>query len=379
MLKKIFISSFIFSVSLAMTAYLNSTFIAERINPQIVGLIYSIGAILTLVGLEILPKIIARVGNRKSISLIIGIALLSLLVMINSSTPVFIGIAFILYQSMSSLTWYSLDIFVEHFSKDQEIGKIRGLYLSINSLAWVFSPLIAGTIVGIFGYQNLYTTVFVLLVILLTTILFFFKNYKDSSYRKIGGIQALEYIYKHRDLAKIMGINFTLQFFFAWMVIYTPIYLHEVLGIDFKTIGLMFMIMLTPFVMFEYPLGKLADKFHNEKKFIFFGLLLMSISTLTLGFIINAGIILITAILFMSRVGASTVEVMSESYFFRRVDDSDPAIISLFRSMAPIAYVVAPLIATVILSFVTYTTLFVILGFAILLVSFVVLKLNEQR
>ena len=54
-------------------------------------------------------------------------------------------------------------------------------------------------------------------------------------------------------------------------------------------------------------------------------------------------------ILFATRVGAATIEVMSESYFFKVINEKNADEISFFRNTFPLSYVIAPLIAVPIL------------------------------
>jgi MFS family permease len=162
------------------------------------------------------------------------------------------------------------------------------------------------------------------------------------------------------------------------MVVYTPMYLHEVHGIGFPTIGVMFTIMLVAFVIFQYPIGRLIDLVHHEREFLQAGVVIMAVTTFLFGYSLTESNILILAlILFGTRVGASIIEVVSEGYFFRSVSDSDAEIISLFRSTTPLAYLIAPLIATIVLAFTTYNMLFMILGGIILLALFALDRLSN--
>ena len=69
------------------------------------------------------------------------------------------------------------------------------------------------------------------------------------------------------------------------------------------------------------------------------------------------------AILFITRIGASMVEIMSETYFFKKIDSSQIQIISVFRTAKPFAYVIGPVVATALLYFVEFKFIFMVLGF----------------
>ncbi len=289
-----------------------------------------------------------------------------------------VAISFIVFNATNTLIWYCLDIFIEHFSADGKVGAIRGAYLSLTNFAWLFAPVLAGLIVSMLGFSSLYTIVMICLVAVGIILRFSLKSYQDQKYRALSTLGALSALWNRPDLFRITAINFTLQFFYAWMVVYSPLYLHEVHGIPFETIGIMFTIMLVAFVIFQYPIGRLIDIIHHEREFLQIGVLIMAVATFFFGYLLTESNVLVLAlILFATRVGASIIEVVSEGYFFRSITDADAEIISLFRTSTPLAYLIAPLIATILLMFTTYNMLFMILGVAILLSLFALDKLSN--
>ena len=74
--------------------------------------------------------------------------------------------------------------------------------------------------------------------------------------------------------------------------------------------------MLLPFVILDFPLGKLSDKI-GEKKMLMAGFLIMTSSVLAIPLMTEPLLWLWAVILFMTRVGAATIESLSESYFFK--------------------------------------------------------------
>lgn len=377
-LKRIYGASFIFSLSLALTAYVNSSFLAEHLGSEIVGVIYATAAFITILGLEIIPRFIERAGNRNIILSLIVINLGALAFLRLGLGEYQVALAFIVFNATNTLIWYCLDIFIEHFSADGKVGAIRGAYLSLTNFAWLFAPVLAGLVVSLLGFSSLYTIVMVCLVIVGIILRFSLNAYHDKKYRVLSTLGAINALWSRPDLFRITAINFILQFFYAWMVVYSPLYLHEVHGIPFETIGIMFTIMLAAFVIFQYPIGRLIDVVHHERTFLQAGVLIMATATFLFGYLLTeSNVLMLALILFATRVGASIIEVVSEGYFFRSVTDADPEIISLFRTSTPLAYLIAPLVATVLLMFTTYNMLFMILGGVILLALFALDKLSN--
>jgi hypothetical protein len=64
----------------------------------------------------------------------------------------------------------------------------------------------------------------------------------------------------------------------------------------------------------------------------------------------------------MTRVGASMVELMTETHLFKRINSKDLSIISLFRISRPIAYISGALLGTFFLQIISFQMLFFVLG-----------------
>jgi len=153
-----------------------------------------------------------------------------------------------------------------------------------------------------------------------------------------------------------------LQFFYVWMVIYTPIYLYAHLGFSWKEISLIFTVMLLPFVLIQFPLGKYSDKI-GEKKMLMFGFLIATLATLSLFFIEKHAIWIWAIALFCTRIGAAIIEVMSDVYFFKHIKRENDEFIAIYRNTAPLSYVLAPFVAFIAFFFVpSFNFIFLILG-----------------
>jgi hypothetical protein len=83
--------------------------------------------------------------------------------------------------------------------------------------------------------------------------------------------------------------------------------------------------------------------------------------------------------MFTTRVGASFVEVTTESYFFKQTKSSDAQIISFFRITRPLAYVIGTLIATMALLYLPFNLLFVVLAFLMIPAMFFTLRIEDSK
>lgn len=377
--KIIYLAGFLFSVPLALTSYVNSSYLKEYISEYGVGILYTVASILAILFLFRMPKILTRHGNKKFI-IVSGIVTLVSLGLIALSENIYVIVpAFVLFFIGSDLILASLDIFVEDFSTNKSIGRFRGIYLTFVNLAWVISQMISGSIIKKSSFTGIYLFSSLFIILMILVFVFLLKNFKDPDYKRVSVLKTFKHILRNSKLHKIYTIFFILKFFFAWMIIYTPIYLHEEIGFGWNQIGTIFSIMLLPFVLLTFPIGKLSDKI-GEKKMLILGFVICSIFTLFIPFIGIKAVWVFASILFMTRVGAALIEAMSEIYFFRIVSEADADVIAFFKNTYPLSFVVAPLVATVILFFLPhFSLLYPILSVILLLGLILSLRLKDVK
>ena len=377
--KAIYVAGFLFSINAALTSYVSSSFLGTFIPVDYIGVVYAIAAIVALIGIIRMPRLLARIGNRKASLLFSGLCLLSLLMLAFAHHEAFAVFAFILYFSSSLFFIVSIDIFIEEYSSFKNIGTIRGFYLTITNVAWVLAQAFSGSIIDKSSYAGIYLFGAGIMALVCSTIILFFGTFKDPSYKKVSLKKAIQFFTGDKNMLRIYGINLLLKFFYAWMVIYTPIYLHMYLGFDWAKIGLIFMIMLLPFVILDLPLGRLADKI-GEKKMLIVGFSIAALCTSLMAVASSPRFIVWALILFGTRVGAATIEAMSEIYFFKKVTAEKSDEIYLFRSTDPISYLCAPLLAVAILLYLpAFKLIFCVLGAILLLGVFISFRLKDIR
>ncbi len=352
----------ILAFAFAIPIYFTSTFLSTFMSTEWVGILYSLSSVLGIIGLAITPRILRKYGNYKTSIFMTSTLVFLLLALGFLSSPVLIGISFILYSALLMVIVFSLDVFLESYSSDESTGGTRGIYLTLFSVAFVVSPLIAGFLLGDGDYWKLFSASAVFMVAVTAVIALKLRKFKDPHYESTSLWRTCKKVWATKDIYKIFMANFLLRFFYALMVIYTPIYLNQQIGFDWDEIGIIFTIMLLPFIIFEIPAGKIADKWLGEKELLSGGFLLIALTTGALFFITSTSMVVWAAALFMTRVGASIIEIMTESYFFKQIDATNTQMIGFYRNTRPLAYLFAPIIATVFLAFFEYQYLFLALG-----------------
>ena len=377
--KIIFLAGFLFAIPLALTSYINSSFLESYLNEYYVGIVYIVASVIAIWGLLEMPKILKHFGNRFTALFFTLLSFLSLITLAFSHNVAAVILAIVIYFISTDLIIASLDIFIEDFSKNASIGKFRGLYLMFINFAWVIAQMLSGSIITKSSFQGIY--LFGAGFLLLNSFIFitYLHDFKDPKYTKVPILKTIKVFIKNKSLSKIYSINLILKFFFAWMVIYTPIYLHDYLGFNWEQLGLIFTIMLIPFVLVDYPLGRLSDKI-GEKGLLIAGFATTIIFTFMIPFITAPKVWIWAIILFGTRAGAATLEVMAESYFFKEITNRNSDEISFFRNTYPLSFVIAPIIAIpVLLLTPSFEYIFFVLSAILLLGFFITLRLKDKK
>jgi predicted MFS family arabinose efflux permease len=204
-----------------------------------------------------------------------------------------------------------------------------------------------------------------------------FKNIPSGHFREIKIIPEIKEFIKNKRIRNIVLCHSILQFFYSWMVIYVPLYLVKVAGFDWGEAAVIISISLLPFLLFEIPVGEMADKKLDEREIIICGFLLSGLALVFFPVIPNGQFILWAVFLFAARSGASLIETATESYFFRSIKGRDE-LIGIFRIASPFAFIIGPLVGSGLLRFTHFGSTFFILGFTMFMGAMFALNIKKD-
>lgn len=359
--------SIFFTLHTVVPVYINSTYLSSFAGEEIVGIIYGVAAVMTIISILSISRAVEQFGNYRTTLTLIVLEMCALLGLALFQSFLFVTFTFLFHFILSAVLKFNLDIFLESVSDDDNTGKIRGAYLTSVNVAFIFGPTLAGLTLTDGNYWSIYLLSFLFLVPMLVLLMRQMKTFPDSDYVHVTFIEGFAHLRKNADIFNIWISNLFLKFFFAWMIVYTPIYLHNHIGFDFRTIGIIFSIMLSAYLFVELPLGKLADEKYGEKELLSLGFVIIAVATGLLSFISGSSFILWAGLLFVTRVGAAMIEVMSETYFFKQIDTENIDYLSFFRMARPVAYIGASILASIFLYFFPFQYLFLAIGIFMLL------------
>lgn len=362
--------NFIFAVHHSGVSYVNSSFLGQFFSAEMVSVIYIVQSLLVLGGLLAAPYLIGVMGPRGLLILLIPIAQLSILFLGLSRDP-FSAVFFFIVQGIAIWTlFYLLDLYVEGATKkEDQTGGIRASFLTAGNIGVFFGPILVAFFVAGDYYAPLYAVSAALLIPAFALALTSFSRLESAAPQKNAFVSAVRTLRCCRPgISYVIGAQFLLRVFYSWVIVYIPLFLIYQAGLSWQAVGTLTALALFAFILVEIPFGILADRYFGEKEIMAIGFAIMGTATALLSLIPVAALVLWGIAFFFTRVGAAMVEITTEAHFFKKVNETDSALISVFRIMNPLGYVVGPLIAIILLPFTGLQFIFGFFG-AILLIG----------
>ncbi len=254
----VYLAGFIISLHLALPAYVSSSFLASVIGQngadKLVGLIFMAASAVALLGIGLAGRPLRRFGLKRTT---INLSLLTagaglILALATAGRPGLAIIFFIAFYAGGIVLKFLLDIYLEDLSTNQATGQIRGLFLTLTNLAWLFVPLLVSHLINEIYFERIFILAAAMLVPFVCLIVWPLKNIAEPKYEPASLTAGLKLLRGRSLIRQVLMLNFTLNLFYAFMVIYLPLYLTVVLGLAWQDLGIIFTFMLLPFPLFQY-------------------------------------------------------------------------------------------------------------------------------
>ncbi len=351
--------SFLMGFAQAVLAYVMSSYLKLSSGTENLGIYYLAAYGISVVIFFNLHKVVSKIGKSQVFlfSIFAKIPVLALLVLL---PPSYTGaLIILLYIIAGNISWVALDMILEHCSLDHLSGRIRGIHLTVMNSGILLGPFLSTRVLDMSGFAGIFRVMIVLYALILVMAMIKLRDVRCEAPRFLNVRELLAKIKKRKNVLRAYYISFALEFFYALMLIYTPIYLRD-LGISWSHIGIIFTIMLVPFILLQYPAGLLADKRLGEKELLIFAIFMMGGATATLYFISSTSIVVWAVALFATRIGASLIEILRDSYFYKRIESLDIDLIDFFRTAQAAAYIAASIISFLFLAVFSLKAIFIL-------------------
>lgn len=370
--------SFLLGFLDAFLIYILSAYFAEVTGSENVGPFYLIAYGGVLLSLFYLQPVIRVMGKARALYFGLGITILSSALLTHFS-PSWISVGIVLvFIVASNLIWVTLDILLESFSEDKRSGRIRGFYLTIMNAGLLGAPFLSTVTLERFQYEGVFFVLVVGYTLVFLVALLGFRRDNAVFQEKLRLRQTFEKMLVKRNVLRIYHISFAMEFFYAMMIIYTPLYLRS-LNFSWYEIGLVFTVMLLPFIVLQYPIGILADRRFGEKELLMGSLVIVAASTFSLGFLGLQSLWVWGAALFLTRVGIAGIEVLRDSYFYKQIDSNQMDMIAFFRTARPAANIFGAVVSAALLLFFSLKSIFFLVGIVLVFAFFTAWGLEDTR
>ena len=352
--------NFLTALGLAVITPFLALYFESFVSIQMVGLIlagsYGVSILANIFG----AKIIEQIHEQRSLTLALAGTTLTVFLIGFVGHVAAIVSFFTLYTFLLTIVWFNVDLYVKHYSDATNLSGNEGKAGVFGNLGWLIGPMLGGLVAARYGLPSVF--IFSALFTLVALILFVEARPHDRELappKHDRFRHALKEYFSNSELRRLYVIYFGLSFIYsAWAFI--PVSLTQ-LGASISTVGLVFGLSALPWVLFEYPIGKLADRRLGERRFIIAGLAIVTIMLFVLG--ATRSLWSFVAVLFIGITGTSLIERTHQSYFLKLVDESEVEKISIWRTATGLGYIAAPLLAALILSASSLGFYYTVVGF----------------
>lgn len=358
------VGNFFFSIFSSLVSIILFPYLSLYIPSLSIGFVIAGSAIAGILVFPFLPEVVEQYGPQKIALVLSLIEIVVLFGLAAAPGPIGAVILMAVTIAMQPFLAYQFDLLVEATVADTNTtGQVRAIFRTAWSSAALAAPLLLGALLAT---SDSYSRVFLAAAATLVPIimLFVLRELPQGPPPMLEHMHnTLVRIVKNKDLAAVTLGNLILYLFLAWMPLYVPFYLHNILHFPWSDLGWIFALMLIPYVVIEYPAGWIADKYLGDKELMYMGYFIAGASTAAVSLITPAtSLITILIILVSSRIGAALIESMVEAHFFRRINHRDINTIGAFRSVWPLSYIIGPMVASSILILTNYPTFFFLIG-----------------
>lgn len=375
----LYIMAFFLALASALPAYIQSSYIESFVGLSAVNWFFIAANVVSIIMTLFFPRLIKKIGNYFTTGFIAVLFISALIGLGTSHNPYLIFLFFIIMQVTANLILINMDIFVENFSKDSSTGQTRTIYFTIINLAWMLSPNLSAWLINLSGYYGVFLFSACLLIpFLLIQLIAGSKINGHFDYKKTSIRKTIKEMYKNRDLRSIFWLSMLLNVFYNTAVVFIPIYLNRVIGFSWTELGIVFSIMLVPFLLVEIPAGIISDKYLGEKEMFCVGYFLIII-TLLLSTSTSCNLWFWAILLFIGRIGAALVEAMRESYFFKKVNAKEIDKINVFRTAIPFGYLIGSVLSLITLAFLPIPYIFIFTALFMCSALYFLIKIKDTK
>lgn len=279
----------------------------------LVGLVSALITFISFISYFFVVPLVEKNDRVKLYSVSLLVAVLSYLLFSIFSSFILLILIIIPIAFFRSLRITSFGIIVKDYSGRKNLAKNEGFLYTIENIAWVVGPLIAGYLLNSYGFSLVF---FITSIIILSSffVVRFFKMRDSEIKKKIDGKLLRNFIafFKNKNRVFAYLLSGGVSVWWSLIYIFIPVYIVEN-GFSVLIVGYFLFATQTPLILTEYRLSVLASK-KGFKKLFRYGYFIVTIASLICFFVSN--IYFLLGVLVLASFGMAMLEPTTESYFF---------------------------------------------------------------
>lgn len=326
----------------------------------LVGLLTSLITAITFISYFFVIPLVEKKDKVRLYSLSLAVFFLSYILFAFKSDLVLFIIVLIPLGFFSALRVTSFGLLIKDSSNRKNLAKNEGLLYSLENIAWVLGPLIAGYILNAYDFGLVF---FISALILL--LVFFVINLskiKDTEIKeKIDGNVMKNFFdfFKKKDRVFAYFLSGGVSFWWSLIYIFIPVYIVEN-GFSELLVGYFLFAIPIPLVFLEFYFSSLASK-KGFKKILRVGYFITGIFALGCFFVTN--IYSILGLLVLASFGMAMLESTTEAYFFDILGKKQHLrFYGPFNTADSLNSFIARILASFVLFFLPFRFLFILFG-----------------
>ena len=161
--------------------------------------------------------------------------------------------------SFTVMAWQSFMTLALDFSTAQSRGKHMGIFGAMLALSFGFGPALGGILATMDVFMPYYAAAVLNIIVLILA----FAGLRDPTATKKRPriAESLLVAKRYPKLAVPITFNFVDRLHMGFILVALPLFLTSVLGLPESLRGMALAIFATPFILLQYPMGRLSDRF----------------------------------------------------------------------------------------------------------------------
>lgn len=329
--KNLFAITAFFGFSMAILVFMITPYLREIFLTDNVGAVYIFPEVIVLALFSWFLRWVIRVGKATVLFTLVLLQIILLSMLVYFEGTAFTAILIVGHFALLPFLVILLDMFLEAHSKDENAGRARGLFIFFANVGFFLGPIVGGFLVDRYGFSSIFFVATLCYVIIFLLALSKYLSEGNSEIRQEVSLMAWTWkVWKDENIRRMYIVSLLLEGFYTVSFITFPILLLNA-GLTLSQAGIIFTVMLLPFLFVAYPAGHLADTRWGEKEILVVAMVLLGVILLVISRISVGGMWLWMGIFLGTRIGTALAETMRDTYFYRRVGKDDVALISFFR------------------------------------------------